>query len=121
MRLFQHNMINNSYKTVLKTDFGEYLRADTKLIFGRSVKEVYDIKEDDPLSATVTIETQQRVAREEQVSAEHADVFSTIVQTKSVMSADDKYFYTDVEVKSWSGEELVFEKQWKKSISRDHV
>ena len=58
-------MINNSYKTVLKTDFGEYLRADAKLIFGRSMKEVYHIKEDDPLSATVTIETQQRVARED--------------------------------------------------------
>lgn len=114
-------MVNNSYKTVFKEDFGKTLRTDSKLIFGRAIQETYDIKENDPLSANVSVETNQCVAREETVSGENNDLFSTEVETKSSMSADEKYFYINSNVKAWCGKELVFEKQWKKSVERYHV
>ena len=105
----------------MEDDGGEFQRLDNNTVFGVMVKEQYDVIEDQPLSAKVTIETNTRVARKEADSEQTADLFDTFVNTKSVLSADESHFYSDCEVKAWCEDEVVFENRWKKAVPRFNV
>ena len=99
-------------------DDGEFQRLDNNTIFGVSLHEVYDVVEDEPLSAKVTIETNTRVARKETGTGQTAELFDTFVNTKSVLSADESHFHSECEVKAWCENDMVFENRWKKAIPR---
>ncbi|XP_028402708.1 uncharacterized protein LOC114525526 [Dendronephthya gigantea] len=120
-RHITHDVQTQSYKKTLKLDDGEFQRLDNNIIWGVSVNEEYDITESEPLSARVTIETNTRVARKESGTGQKEELFATFVNTKSSFHADENNFYTDCIAKAWLGDEVVFEKQWKKTFPRFHV
>ena len=115
-------MKRRSYKTTLIADRGEVQRVDNNLTFGVSLKEEYDVIEDDPLSAKVTIETNTKVARTKETGAgQNGGLFDTFVNTKSTLSADEGHFYSTCAAKAWCGDEVVFQNEWNKIIPRFHV
>lgn len=117
-RFTTYDAQTQGYKTTLQTDDGEYQRLDNNIIFSVALNEVYDVVEDEPLSAKVTVETNTRIARKESGTKERAELFDTLVNTKSVFSADEYNFFSDCRVKAFSDDELVFHQQWKKVIPR---
>ena len=120
-RFTTHDAQTQCYKTTLQKDQGEFQRLDNNTVFGVSINEEYDVIEDEPLSAKVTIETNMRVARKETGVDQTAELFDTFVNTKSVLSADESHFYSDCKVMAWSGDNVVFENQWKKAIPRFNI
>ena len=120
-RFTAHDAKTQTYKTTLRDDNGEFQRLDNNTIVGVCLNEEYEITEDQPLSAKVTIETSTRVARKETGAGQDEDLFDTFVKTKSVLSADEGHFYSKCEIKAWCGNEIAFENVWNKSIPRFNV
>ena len=116
-----HDPRTQSHKITFKEDKGEIQRLDNNEVFGVCLDEVYEIVEDQPLSAKVTIETNTRVSRKEAGSGHNGQLFDTLVNTKSVLTADETHFHSSCDAKAWSGNEVVFDHHWKKSIPRFNV
>ncbi len=80
------------------------------LEYGSTNRNVYTIKENDPLSARVECDWTLSVGKGD---------WQTYLETKSTMSADDTYYYLVNELKAWENGMEVFSKTWNETIERD--
>ncbi|GEQ71195.1 hypothetical protein JCM33374_g4876 [Metschnikowia sp. JCM 33374] len=76
-------------------------------------KNLWVIKEKDPLSAYNQCDWELTVGRE--------DDWQVKLKTKSTMRADEKNFYLVNELEAFENEEMVFERKWDHVIPRDFV
>lgn len=101
-------------KWVLEDYSDEGLRTltDLNITYGTENRNVYTIRENDPLSARV--ECDWKVVLQD-------DDIDTEMRTRSVMSCDEDYYYLFNELVAFNNGEACFSKTWKKQISRNYT
>ncbi|GAA3731131.1 hypothetical protein GCM10022378_19260 [Salinicoccus jeotgali] len=99
---------------VLEEYSDEGLRTLTNLniTYGTENRNVYTIKEGDPLSAKVECDWKVIVKD---------DDIDTELTTRSVMTADQDYYYLLNELTAWNDRNEVFSKAWNKKIKRNYT
>ncbi|MFP7493146.1 CocE/NonD family hydrolase [Terribacillus saccharophilus] len=107
------------YDTVEKTwilddysDEGARKLADNGLEYGSTNRNVYTIKEGDPLSASVQCDWTMDIGR---------DDWQTHLDLSCNMWCDEKYFYLKHELHAFEGEKEIFTKEWNEKIARDFI
>jgi len=93
-------------------DFGEVRDLDHGLVTGSIVREKWTIHPDDPLSACGETHLTDIMSRNE---------FSLRTETRSTMRSDAKNFYLEARIEAYEGNKLVFERDFREKISRDHI
>jgi putative CocE/NonD family hydrolase len=73
---------------------------------------VYSIRDDDPLSAAIRFRAATGMARGD---------WRTRAEVTSSMTCDKEFFHVETRLDVREGDELVFEREWKLSFTRDHV
>lgn len=111
-REVSHDTVNGIWTLEDFSDEGERKLPANGLQYGSINKNVYTIKENDPLSARVTCEWELTVGR---------DDWQTKLNTFSEMTSDEKNFYLTNTMTAFEGEKQIFNKTWKEEIPRDHV
>jgi putative CocE/NonD family hydrolase len=93
-------------------DFGEVRDLDHGLVSGSIVREKWTIQPDDPLSARGETHWTDVMSR---------NGFSLRTETRSRMHSDAKNFYLEARIEAYEGKELVFERDFREEIPRDHI
>jgi len=88
--------------------------VDSDLVCGEVARETYSIYPDDPLSARVGIHWTETMSREDMGWAIRTETYST-------MRSDEEYFYLTGRIEAYEGDDLVFEKDFRETISRELV
>ncbi|HLQ83340.1 MAG TPA: CocE/NonD family hydrolase [Pseudogracilibacillus sp.] len=98
-------------KWVLEDYSDEGLRTlkNLNITYGTENRNVYTIKENDPLSAKVECDWNV-VVKDKDIDTE--------LSTKSVMTADEEHYYLFNELTAWNNGEKIFSKSWDKKIKR---
>ncbi|WDF03334.1 CocE/NonD family hydrolase [Shouchella hunanensis] len=92
------------------SDEGKRKLPANGLEYGSTNRNVYTIREGDPLSAEAHCKWELTLGRGD---------WQTEVHTDSKMTADKTNFYLENTLKAYLRDELVFEKTWEKMIPRD--
>ena len=107
------------YDTVGKTwilddysDEGARKLADSGLEYGSTNRNVYTIKEGEPLSASVQCDWTMDIGRGE---------WQTHLDLSCNMWCDDMYFYLKHELHAFEGEKEIFTKEWNEKIPREFI
>lgn len=111
-RNMTHDMINGVWKLEDFSDEGERLLPCNGIQYGSTNKNIYTIKENDPLSAKAQCEWELTLGR---------DRWQTKLITYSEMTCDETTFYLLNTLKAYEKDEKVFEKTWKKEVPRQFV
>ncbi|MEP9372421.1 CocE/NonD family hydrolase [Mesorhizobium sp. KR1-2] len=93
-------------------DFGEVRDLDHGLVSGSIVREKWTIHPDDPLSAQGETHWTDVMSR---------NGFSLRTETRSHMRSDAKNFYLEARIEAYDGNELVFARDFREEIPRDHI
>ena len=107
------------YDTVGKTwilddysDEGARKLADSGLEYGSTNRNVYTIKEGEPLSASVQCDWTMDIGRGE---------WQTHLDLSCNMWCDDMYFYLKHELHAFEDEKEIFTKEWNEKIPREFI
>ncbi|VDH00332.1 Cocaine esterase [Lysinibacillus sphaericus] len=92
------------------SDEGKRKLHSNGLEYGSTNRNVYTIRENDPLSARVECDWTLSVGK---------DDWQTYLETKSTMTADETHYYLMNELKAWENDKEVFHKKWEEKIERD--
>ncbi|RDU35313.1 peptidase S15 [Neobacillus piezotolerans] len=111
-RKVHNDLINGVWVLDDYSDEGARRLPHNGLEYGSTNRNIYTIKENDPLSAEVRCEWTLDVGRGD---------WQTSLKSVSVMSADEGHFYLMNELTAFEGKEQVFTKTWKTAIPRDLV
>ena len=111
-RTVDRETVSGRYQLVDSRDNGRRLLLESGLKFGSTGKNVYAIKEGDPLSASIRCERRLDLAR---------DGWSIRVETTSWMTADLESFHVTNVLDAYEGDTRVFNKAWTFSVPRDMV
>ncbi|MCH6264944.1 CocE/NonD family hydrolase [Neobacillus citreus] len=111
-RKVHHDLINGVWVLDDFSDEGARRLPSNGLEYGSINRNVYTIKEGDPLSAEVSCEWTLTVGR---------GSWQTRLESVSTMKADASKFYLTNELTAFEGEEQVFSKKLNKEIPRDLV
>jgi uncharacterized protein len=111
-RKVEHDLINGIWKLDDYSDEGERRLPKTGIEYGSTNRNLYTIKEGDPLSAEVRCEWTMKVGRGD---------WQTRLESVSTMSSDADMFYLTNELTAFDDKEQVFTKIWKTEIPRDLV
>ncbi|MEP1209762.1 MAG: CocE/NonD family hydrolase [Rhizobiaceae bacterium] len=98
--------------TIVRSDAGENRDLHHGLISGTWLEEQFFIRPDDPLSARCTSHWEQTGGREGQMWRTEA---------KAKMHSDKDRFYSTAELRAYLNGELIFERQFEDSVTRDLV
>jgi len=109
-REVKHDLVNGVWKLVDYSDEGERKLLTNGVEHGSKNRNIFTIREKDPLSAKITCEWELKVGR--------AD-WQTKLETYSEMTSDDKMFYLTNTLVAYESEKEVFRKTWKTEIPRD--
>lgn len=109
-REVRHDTVNGNWKLEDYSDEGERKLFTNGVEHGSKNKNTFAIKENDPLSATVTCEWELKVGR---------GAWQTKLETFSEMASDETTFYLVNTMIAYENDEKVFEKTWKTDIPRD--
>ena len=93
-------------------DFGETRDADHGLVSGGVARERWTIHPDDPLSASGVTHWTSTLSR---------DGWSVRTETFSSMRSDATTFYLTGRIEAYEGDVLVFERNFKEEVPRDHI
>jgi len=93
-------------------DFGEIRDTDHGLVNGGVAREWWTIDADNPLSASGKTHWTSTLSRNE---------WSLRTETFSEMRSDAKNFYLFGRIEAYEGKELIFERDFKEEIPRDHI
>ena len=75
-------------------------------------KEIYSIRDDDPLSATVQVNTSITMSR---------GAWNTRTETNSKMTADKTHYFLEATLCAYEGVHLVLSRSWCDQVPRDHL
>ncbi|CEG29652.1 CocE/NonD family hydrolase [Bacillus sp. B-jedd] len=112
MRNVHHDLINGVWVLEDFSDEGARRLPSNGLEYGSTNRNVYTIKENDPLSAEVRCEWTLDVGRGD---------WQTSLRSISLMTCDADNFYVLNELTAFESGEQVFTKTWKTEIPRDHM
>ncbi len=93
-------------------DTGLNLLVDDGVAFDTTNRDTYEIRDNDPLSATARCERRIVLGRGD---------WQTTVETDSTMSADATHFHLVNLIRAFEGNEKVFEEEWRASVRRRFV
>ncbi len=93
-------------------DFGETRDADHGLINGGVARERWTIHPEDPLSASGITHWTSTLSR---------DDWSVRTETFASMRSDATTFYLTGRIEAYEGDVLVFERNFKEEVPRDHI
>ncbi len=93
-------------------DSGQYRDLDHGLVEGGVTREWWTINPDDPLSARGETHWSSTLSRNE---------WSLRTETFSTMYSDAKNFYVTGRIEAYEGSVLIFERDFKNEIPRDHI
>jgi putative CocE/NonD family hydrolase len=93
-------------------DFGEIRDADHGLVNGGIARERWTIHPDDPLSARGVTHWTSTLSR---------DGWSLRTETFSAMRSDADTFHLTGRIEAYEGETLIFERDFKEEVPRDHI
>ena len=96
----------------ISDDFGEVRDLAHGLVNGSIVHETWSIQPDDPLSASMETRWTQTFSR---------DAWSVRTETSSRMWSDEKAFHLQARIEAYEGDRLVFERDFRESVPRDHL
>ncbi|OLS40088.1 CocE/NonD family hydrolase [Bacillus sp. MRMR6] len=111
-RKVHHDLIEGTWILEDFSDEGARRLPSNGIEYGSVNRNVYSIKDGDPLSAAVRCEWSLHVGRGE---------WQTRLESVSTMTADAEQFFITNELIAFEGEEQVFSKTWKSEIPRDLV
>lgn len=111
-RKIQHDLIEGAWVLEDFSDEGARRLPSNGIEYGSVNRNVYTIKDGDPLSAAVRCEWTLHVGRGE---------WQTRLESVSTMTADTEQFYITNELTAFEREEQVFTKTWKSEIPRELV
>ena len=96
----------------ISDDFGEMRDADHGLASGGIGRERWTIHPDDPLSARAVTHWTSTLSR---------DGWSLRTETFSSMRSDKDRFYLTGRIEAYEGDSLVFERDFREEVPRDHI
>lgn len=108
-RKVQYDLIDGVWILDDYSDEGERRLIQNGVVYGSTNRNIYTIKENNPLSAFVRCEWNITVGRND---------WRTNVKTLSTMKADENNFYLENELWAFEGEQEVFHKEWKCEVPR---
>ncbi|MDG2339944.1 MAG: CocE/NonD family hydrolase, partial [Paracoccaceae bacterium] len=94
----------------MTNDGGHVTDLDHGLSTSSITQEEWRINTDNPLTARANIHWFTTMGR---------DDWQTSTEAKSSMTADAQAFHIAAELRTWEGDDLVFERHWKRSIPRN--
>lgn len=97
---------------VIEDDFGVTEHLDHGMITAGIARERWDIHPDDPLSARGTTHWTQEHRRGD---------WSVKTQTHAQMWSDATAFHLSARIEAWEGETMIYERDLKRAIPRDHL
>lgn len=107
-----HDVVTNTWTLDDFSDEGARKLHSNGTEYGSTNRNIYTIKENDPLSAKVQCDWTLTVGR---------DDWQTSLETSSVMTADEKNFYLVNQLIAYEGDEVVFDRTWNTAIPREFV
>jgi hypothetical protein len=107
-----HEPITGEWTLSDYSDEGERRLPENGLQYGSVNKNVWSIREGDPLSARNRCEWELTIGRGQ---------WQTKVQTCSDMWSDETTFYLVNKLVAFEGDKEIFSKTWETEIDRDHV
>ncbi len=111
-RNISYNLLTGEWVLEDYSDEGARHLISNDIEYGSENRNIYRIKDGDPLSAKVTCEWTLNVGRGD---------WQTRLESFSTMSADKNTFYIQNELHAFEGEKQVFSKTWTSEIPRDLV
>lgn len=102
-----------------RSELGFRWASGSDVVYPQGIRQVWDndaryrIAEGDPLSAEVWCLERITYARE-------ADDWSVTIEAQARTTCDAEHFHVENTLKAWEGDELVREREWRRSIRRDH-
>lgn len=97
------------HKLHIHNDFGKNRDSNHRLVSGSKVSELWSIHPNNPLSATVAIDWEQELERDEWKTRTHATVS---------MYCDANWFYITGSLSAWENTELAFHRDYKEKVAR---
>lgn len=111
-RRIAQDLITGHWELIVEEDTGDNENLDHGLVFGETVREVWRIHPDDPLSARVDIRYEQRLSR--------GDWKVRTLATARLESAADALVHS-ARLEAWEGETRAFTREFFDNTPRDHV
>ncbi|MGI8386318.1 CocE/NonD family hydrolase [Robertmurraya sp. P23] len=111
-RNISHNLLTGEWVLEDYSDEGTRHLISNDIEYGSENRNIYQIKDGDPLSAKVTCEWTLNIGRGN---------WQTRLESFSTMSADKSTFFIKNELNAFEGEKQVFSKTWTSEIPRDFV
>jgi len=102
-----------------RSELGFRWASGSDVVYPQGIRQVWDndaryrVTEGDPLSAEVWCLERITYARE-------ADDWSVTIEAQARTTCDAEHFHVENTLKAWEGDELVREREWRRSIQRDH-
>jgi len=109
-RELRHDLVNGVWKLEDYSDEGERKLLRNGVEHGSKNKNTFMIKENDPLSASVTCAWELKVGR---------DDWQTRLESFSEMTSDETTFYLTNTLVAFENDKEVFRKTWNTDITRD--
>lgn len=111
-RNITHDVVTNTWTLDDFSDEGARKLHCNGIEYGSTNRNIYTIKENDPLTAKVQCDWTLTVGR---------DDWQTSLETSSVMTADEKNFYLMNHLIAYEGDKVVFDRTWNTAIPREFV
>ncbi|MBT9244264.1 CocE/NonD family hydrolase [Gemmobacter fulvus] len=111
-RRIEQDLLTGTVALVIEDDSGEAENIPHGLIFGETMREVWQIRPQDPLSAQVEISYEQRLARGD---------WSILTRAEAKMRATATGFVMTARLEAWDGETRVFDRDFSEIVKRDQV
>ncbi|MCM3637490.1 CocE/NonD family hydrolase [Sporosarcina luteola] len=111
-RVISHDVVSNVWTLDDFSDEGARKLHDNGIEYGSTNRNVYTVKEGEPLTAKVQCDWTLSVGRGE---------WQTSLETTSVMTADEENFYLMNRLIAYEGEEEIFNRKWETKVPREFV
>ncbi|MCX7888353.1 MAG: CocE/NonD family hydrolase [Rhodobacteraceae bacterium] len=111
-RRIERDLIRGTHALVIESDTGEAENLDHGLVTGERMAERWEIRPDDPLSASADIRWEQRLMRGDWKVRTEAEARMTATATELRMTA---------RLTAWEGETEVFRRSWDERVPRRFV
>lgn len=103
---------DGTHRLTLTNDSGLVRQDSTGIETGKIITEIWDIREDDPLSARMEANWTFFVGRED---------WQTRTETHTVMTCDAGHFHVEARLEAFEGADRLIARDWRFSIPRDGV
>jgi uncharacterized protein len=108
-RMVSHDVATGTWELSVDPDYGGSRLFPDGLAYEEQTREVYRIREDDPLSASAESTWQTRISRGD---------WCVRTGTRSIVRATKTHFVAENTVTAWEGEREVFTRTWTAEIAR---